>query len=238
MLDALKDLYISYPFMPVEEAPELFAHVKDIRCVVVLDAMNPISQVENDNYIRAWLTAIDTRSATIEVKCGQYGYRGYVTVPVYTASAGAPATQSYVLIDDALVIPDTAFRYELQPDTLMFLQKAPKLNIEVYGATEAVPITGATIRTDNGYNVSITKGQNGIIIYGAPGVGLGTYSYIPACYTVPFNMQNFGAISINGLNDYVRIDPSYPVDIEADLSQSNIKLVIKNGEVWNETNNG
>jgi hypothetical protein len=53
MLESLKDLYISYPFLPVDDKPELFNHIKDIRLTVVLDAANSLSEYNNGNKVRA-----------------------------------------------------------------------------------------------------------------------------------------------------------------------------------------
>ena len=235
MLDALKDLYISYPFMPVENRPDLFTHIKDIRCVVTMNAANPISLVENDNYIRAWLVSITERRALIKVRCNQYDYLGVLEVPVYKASVGAPATNSYVLIDDAFVAPDSDIEYEIQPDTLLFIQKAPVIRItNNMGNTAQLP--GPTITTAYDHNVSITKGQSGVIIYGAPGAGLGIYTDVPNCYTAQANLAGDGAISINGLYGYVRIDDAYPVDIIESFVAPNMTLTIRNGEITNETN--
>lgn len=229
MLDALKDLYISYPFMPVEQAPALFAHVKDIRCVVELPAKNPISLVENDNYIRAWLVSLTSSRALIKVRCNQYDFLQVLEVPVYVATVGAPATNSYVLVDDAIVYPQDVIEYELQPDTLLFMQKAPVIKIDTNGYANT--LTGNTINTAYSQNVSITAGNEGIIIYGAPGAGLGVYTSVPGCYTVPEYLEGRGAISINGLYGYVRLDAAHPVGIVQAVDLPNITINIENAEV-------
>lgn len=251
MLDALKDLYISYPFMPVENRPELFTHIKDIRCVVEMPAANPISLVENDNYIRAWLIGLTTTVATVRIECGQYGLTSEMPIPIYQASVGSPATNSYVLVDDAFVVPSVPILYELQPDTLIFMQTAPKICITIKKKNENYDpyeegsqpyeldtniLQGPTIYTAYSQNVSITKGQNGIIIYGSPGAGLGVYTSVPGCYIQPTYMKGEGAISINGLSGYVRIDDAYPVDIIETFANQRMTLDIRNGEVNNETN--
>ena len=250
MLDALKELYISYPFMPVEDRPDLFTHIKDIRCVAEMPAANPISLVENDNYIRAWLIGLTSTTATVRIQCGQYGLTSEMPVPIYQASVGAPATNSYVLVDDAFVVPDGPILYELQPDTLIFMQTAPEILITVKKENEdydpsdedSLPykmdtniLSGPTISTAYSQNVSITKGQSGIIIYGAPGAGLGVYTTVPTCYDWPTYMRGEGAISINGLSGYVRIDDAYPVDIIETFANQRMTLDIRNGEINNET---
>ena len=47
MLESLKDLYISYPFLPVADAPYFFNHIKDIRVVYSLDAKDIILGYKN-----------------------------------------------------------------------------------------------------------------------------------------------------------------------------------------------
>ena len=58
MLESLKDLYISHPFLPVADAPVWFSHIKDIRCVLVYDAVKNILEYKNGNYVRAWVVGI------------------------------------------------------------------------------------------------------------------------------------------------------------------------------------
>lgn len=237
MLDSLKDLYISYPFMPVENPPDFYKHVKDIRCVVTVPALNPISLVENDNYIRAFLLRLDGNTARVRVICSQFGdVSGWtvIDIPVFTTEQGAPGTQSYIVVDEQITVNSGS--YELQPDTLLFIQKAPYVYISALGEPDenGYKQSGPVIDTENGNNVSITKGQNGIIIYGAPGAGLGLYASVPGCYPVPEHLQNKGAISINGLYGDVWLKEAHPVAIDySGLITSNgvYKLQIKNGEV-------
>ena len=82
MLDSLKDMYISYPFMPVADPPDWYKNVKDIRCVVAMEASNSISQYRNGNYLRAWLVK-ENGHLGIAVRCDQHAYEDIIEVPVY-----------------------------------------------------------------------------------------------------------------------------------------------------------
>ena len=230
MFDSLKDLYISYPFMPVENPPEFFKHVKDLRCVVTLPAADPISQVENDKCIWAQLKSIDSNEAVIQLYCNQAGgapsWR-VARIPVFMTGHNTPSMQSYVLVDEDISI--SGGKYELQPDTLLFIQEAPVIKLDTTTLTD-------TVTTAPGHNVSITKGRDGIIVYGAPGVGLGVYTEAPDFYTVPAQLRGKGATSINGLSGDVWIKAAHPVSVDdSDLAQINTSgtgvIQIKNAEV-------
>ena len=70
MLESLKDLYISYPFLPTANPPEFFKQVKDVRLVLELPATDVLlgyKNSRNGNYIRVWLTGF--------VQTGQTGAR-------------------------------------------------------------------------------------------------------------------------------------------------------------------
>lgn len=209
MLDSLKDMYISYPFMPIANPPDWYKNVKDIRCVVAMDASNSISQYRNGNYLRVWLVK-EGGHLGIAVRCDQHNYEDIIEVPTYVWTAGAPATSSYMLVGsffDAGAIGDG--RYELQPDVLVFMQLAPRI---LYNDVE---ITGGTLHSYKGYNVSISKSPNGIMFFGAAGVGNGAYTTDPI-EALGEDQQGLGARSINGLDGDVWIKGSYPVDVSID----------------------
>lgn len=185
MLEALKDLYISYPFMPLSEPPAWFKHVKDIRLVVTLPASNiiskykksahgPVEYVEGNWYaIRAYLKSIDmvAQTASIDVYCEQVQEDPIpFTVNMYDWTAGVPSEQSYMLIDNDLAptaIPTAG--YELQLDTLLFMQVAPALYVDSIKCDRQL-VFGM------GHNVSVSKVGDGVLFYGATGTGLGTVS--------------------------------------------------------------
>ena len=203
MLDSLKDMYISYPFMPVANRPEWFTHIKDIRCVVELPAGNPISEYRNTNVFRAWLTK-QGGGLRIRVICSTYGYDQLLELPVYVWTENAPSTNSYILVDSEFDINQIGGA-ELQPDTLLFMQAAPKVTVE--GSTSGVSVVP-------GYNVSTSTTNNGIMLFGAAGAGLGLaplsiYAESPLS---PARLGK-GARSINGLDGSVWIKGAYPVDI-------------------------
>lgn len=210
MLDSLKDMYISYPFMPVVNPPVWYSHVKDIRCVVTMGAANSISQYRNGNYLRAWLVKEDGHIG-IAVKCEQHAYEDIIRVPIYVWTDGVPATSSYILTDAVCDLPDIPDgRYELQPDVLIFMQEAPKITFDGIAISDLI--------VKDGYNVSVNKATEGIMLFGAAGVGVGTFDVDPIG-ALGDDQQGLGARSINGLSGDVWIKGAYPVDISmgADL---------------------
>ena len=245
MLENLKDLYVSYPFLPVDDAPEWFRHIKDVRLVVVLPAANPISEYRNKNNIQAWLTGIDHTHmvATFHVQCLQYGITAYtLTANLVKWESGSPAANSYVVIDDTQladtsdgsltplpVLSDVA--YELNPDVLIFMQEAPTLS---YDQTAF----GTEVHVANGNNVSVSAVTTGVSFLGGLGVGKGRYTEVPwELRDVAPAMQGLGARSINGMQDMVWLSGSFPLVVEsrplagvsqdADTYQNGMRLVLK-----------
>ena len=215
MLDALKDLYIYHPFLPVSDPPAWFEHVKDVRCVVTLPASNIISQYKNSNCVRAWLRrevaedSLDGYRIVAKVLCSQVLLTTVnVELPVCNLEVGAPSTQTYMLVDSGFNATDIPMNtdFELQPDVLVFMQQAPVLYID----SEELPVDA---RFTNGHNISVSKIQNGVLLFGAAGVGLGVYREDPLG-ALGEHQQGLGARSINGLEDAVYIQGSYPVAVE------------------------
>lgn len=232
MLESLKDLYISYPFLPVPEKPAWFNHIKDIRLSVVLEAANAISEYKNANNVRAWLTAIDPVEgiATFKVQCLQFGITDKeVTADLMCWEDGTPSVGSYVIVDNDLTYWDedagmvkplpalTGVAYELNPDVLLFMQKAPVM----YYDEQMLPHTVAVCR---GYNVTASKITNGIELYGAPGAGLGRYENPPM--PTDDKKKNLGASSINGAQGMVWLTATFPTKLTIDPSTTKTDKII------------
>lgn len=221
MLESLKDLYISYPFLPVTVAPDFFRQVKDIRLVLELPAVDVLLGYKNNrngNYIRVWLTGFATggntaAKALLKVQCSQISDDFIETdVPLYSWEGSLPDTQSYMLCDPALLesLPTVSEPYELNPEILVLMQTAPKLT--KYG--NALP---ETITVSNGYNVMASITNDMISLYGAVGVGEGTYE-VNQPFAISVDTQAQGARSINGLYGSVTIEATFPV--RADVAES------------------
>ena len=221
MLESLKDLYISYPFLPVPTAPEFFKQVKDIRLVLELPATDVLLGYKNNrngNYVRAWLTGFVRNGqsgarATLSIQCSQLSEGSIESSgDLYSWEGTLPSNQSYMLCDPALIetLPVIAEGtvYELNPEVLVLLQKAPKLYKD--GADQPLP---EVIRVERGYNVIPNITNDMISFYGATNVGSGTYPI-----NKPFHLsaatQAQGARSINGLRGSVTVEPTYPVRID------------------------
>ena len=139
MLESLKDLYISYPFLPVADAPDFFNHIKDIRVVHQLPATDLLLGYKNNrngNYVRAWLTRLVPADGTtdayaeIKIQCSQVQDELItVHVPFVDWASGVSHAESWLMCDwelmeDLAAIPAFA-PYELNPDVLVLMQKAP-----------------------------------------------------------------------------------------------------------------
>lgn len=233
MLESLKDLYISYPFLPVPTAPEFFKQVKDIRLVLELPATDVLLGYKNNrngNYVRAWLTGFARNGQTgaralLRIQCSQLSEDMIESfVELYSWEGILPSNQSYMLCDPALIdtlpVISEGIVYELNPEVLVLLQKAPKLYKD--GSVQPLP---EVIRVERGYNVSPTITNDTISFYGAVDVGSGTYP-INQPFSLSTATQAQGARSINGLRGSVTVEPTFPVRIDS----------IENGilHVWKE----
>jgi len=243
MLDALKDLYIYHPFLPVENPPEWFSHIKDIHCTVIVDAKNYFSQYQiNGNFVRVWLVSIGSYEATLRVELSQLlrdktrNYEiqedpenpvfPYVEVPVRIKRIGeypkpteiselTPWPNNYMLVDEDFAVPELEQEYELNPDILVIMQKAPKLYVE--GILQQVDMDFI-----NGHNVSVSSTNTGVLFYGAAGAGKGVFTvnklheFADAgiiTYPLKANQECVGLRNINGLYGSVLINGTYPVTI-------------------------
>lgn len=235
MLESLKDLYISYPFLPLPQPPDFFRHIKDVRLVLELPAADLLLGYKkgmNGNYIRVWLTGFvpadgtNEAYATAEVECLQASDDAFdIRLPLAVWTAGVPATQNWLmcdqeLLDDLPVFGDSD-RYELNPDVLVLQQVAPVIY------KDGVALTDLTVVNGHNVQVNLTNGQ--ISLYGAPGVGDNVYpANTPELYQLSLALQAAGARSINGLSGDVRIDGTFPVRTDNPVSEGDtLSLNIK-----------
>lgn len=230
MLDSLKDLYVCYPFLPVSEVPEWFKHIKDVRCVVTLGA-NSISKYKNGNFVRAWLMSINSSGATIRILVGQ-ALDGYttMTVPVKLWTDLVPSNeQSYVLVDEDFDGTDEITgEFELNPGVLVIMQTAPAIYVD--GVKQP-----AGIRFTKGFNVEASKAASGVLVYGGAGLGLGVYKTDPLG-VLGYHEQGLGARNLNGMYGSVRIDGTFPVDVDIRPDGLQNRPVVITIEGDNDTN--
>ena len=176
------------------------------------------SYVEGNWYaIRAYLTALNTTTmqATINVYCEQVQEDPIeVKVNLYDWTHAVPSEQSYMLIDSDLetpFIPNGG--YELQLDTLLFMQEAPHLTINDIDAGQHVDVT-------MGNNVNVSRVNDGILFYGAVGTGLGVASsddtVIVRGETVSLSSLKPGDI-INGATVYSKTPTSVTYTYKEDV---------------------
>jgi len=241
MLESLKDLYISYPFLPLPQPPDYFSHIKDVRIVLELPAADLLlgyKNGRNGNYIRVWLTGFvpadgtNEAYATAEIECLQVSDDSFnVRLPLADWTAGVPATQNWLMCDQALLADLPVFgdseRYELNPDVLVLQQVAPV----IYKNGEAL----SDLTVENGHNVQVNLTNGQISFYGAPGVGDGLFAPNTP-YQLAAELQAAGARSINGLSGDIRIDGTFPVRADKPTSKGDtlsLNIKVEDGDAQN-----
>ena len=228
MIESLKDLYISYPFLPVEDKPDWFNHIKDVRLTVILDAANPILGYKNASNIRVWLTGLDPAHmvASFKVRCKQMTSEDIpVTANLVSWETGSPSTGNYVVIDSAALLPTlTEVEYELNPDVLLFMQNAP---IMYYGAQQMPH--AISVKTD--HNVAASLTATGISLYGAAGGGTGVYTSVPKGMTLSEDKQSLGANSVNGTQGMVWLVATFPAKATTTIENGNLRITFSRESV-------
>lgn len=240
MLDALKDLYIYHPFLPVAVAPDWFSHVKDIRCTVKLPATNYISKYKiNGNFVRVWLHSIGEHAATLRIRLVQLttpegavreDYDRFETVAIrrvqdYPKTTDRdtllPWPNNYMLVDDTFSPPTLTTEYELNPDVLVVMQQAPKLYFKDV-------VQELDLKFVNGYNVSVSANNEGVLFYGASGVGKGEYSLSKLAVLdrnpLGEHQQGVGLRNINGMTGSVQVNGTFPVQVSVISVETGIPL--------------
>lgn len=228
MIEAVKDLAVSYPFIPGSTVPEALKHIKDARIVFELPANTYRQSGSNTLQFYAELVSISPTKAVFHVVCTPFGVDANVTVPVNVGIFNVPMGNSYVLVDEPVTYTGS---HMLHPDCLIFLQKAPKLSVadrtnvrsddsyssEVYGF-------GPTIAFADGYNVSVSGNESMVVFNGGEGSGLGIWLTSPWIDVKDSTLRAaVGLRTINGKNGDVQINGSSSVGIEG---TGGIELVI------------
>ena len=220
MLESLKDLYISYPFLPILNPPDFFQHIKDIHVVLELPAQDLLLGYKNNrngNYVRAWLTALVSADgdidayAEVKVQCSQVQDELFtVKLPFIDWTGGVPHTANWLMCDNELLEDLSSIEaftpYELNPDVLVLMQKAPAL----YKGKAKLD---HTLHVGNGHNTTVTLSNGQLAFYGASGVGSGLYG-MNTPFALSDDKQAAGLRSINGLTGDVRIEGTYPVRLD------------------------
>ena len=241
MLNDLKDLNISYPFMPVEETPAFFTAVKNMRIIIELPAMQPTVADRNGDFITAYLTGIVGSTATVHVVCHWYGYNENIDVPI--VYGGIPTGNNWMYALDAVTWPENAPEegYRIHPACLAFQQKAPTLYIE--GSTTGTPpivtypedpddeyMSPYLLDTDmiawedwleleNGHNVEVSGSSDSVVFTGAVGIGKGVFPAKPYVTDDDWSYKKgLGIRSINGLTGDVLILGERSVDVSGTTS--------------------
>lgn len=237
MLNDLKDLNISYPFMPVASMPEFFGNVKNMRVLIELPAMQPVDNGKNGDFITAILKGFhnaDGDKARVHIVCASYGYAEDIEVPVFYGTL--PTGNSWLYTDGP--VPMTLdMNYRIHPSCLIFQQLAPVLHLEM--PSSGLPPVDVKLEDDdvlspymldtdlftwddwlelvNGNNVEVSGSSDSVVFMGAAGIGRGTFPVSP--YTTDSSVngrRGVGLRSINGLAGNVLIQPDRSVDIRED----------------------
>lgn len=216
MRNNLKDLYVSYPFMPVASAPDWFRNVKFLRVTVILPAGMPYALEANGDYIQATLIAISASTAYIRVRCPMYAWNHMYEVPVFTG--GIPTGNSYVYTEEAL--PElSGLSYRIHPSCLVFQQIAPALKIEGPDGSQTpvmhltdynngeysqwlyfsrlYDLADGVLQLTNGNNVEVSGSSDSVLFTGTPGAGRGVMQNKP--YAVADNDSSFNGVLGKGL---------------------------------------
>lgn len=242
MFNDQRDLYVSYPFMPVDSMPDWFGHVKYMRVAVTLPAMQPMALGKNGDFIKATLTTLYAMQAVVHVECAAYGviqngsvvpWETDITIPIVIG--GIPVGNSYMYADRALPLLNN-LNYRIHPECLLFQQMAPALRIT--GSTSGQPpevtleyasgsvsqwiaedaledyLIDSVLWLENGHNVEVAKTQDAIVFTGSPGAGKGTWAEAPVTGGTTYDGFAGEALkSINGHTGNVLLQGDKSVDV-------------------------
>ena len=220
MSEPLKDLAVSYPFMPEVTTPDALKHIKDVRLVYTLPAVTATIGNSHTLTFHASLISINAYEASFQVVCTPFAVDTLVTVPVYIGVDTCPATNSYVLVDAAVSYSGT---HKLHPDCLLFLQEAPKLfavsRLDITKEDVATNVSsnafGKRIKIENGNNVVVTGSSKTLRFTGGVGAGTGVYTSSPWIDATLVPDETKGLISINGITNDVIITGAPSVTVSS-----------------------
>jgi hypothetical protein len=237
MYNNLKDLNISYPFLPVETMPDWFRHIKYMRVSVTLPAQQPEEQTQNGDNIIATLVELGGYTSKVRVQCKTYGYDEEISVPVFTGSI--PHGNSFIYTDS--VLPHlTGLSYRVHPSCLMVQQEAPLLRVETYNDTTPPKmqlkyedgdisqwlaydiiesILDGILILNNGNNLEVSGSSDSIMFTGAVGAGTGVFAAPPYTKDSSFDAFRGKALrSINGKSGNVLISGQQSVAVTGETS--------------------
>ena len=248
MYNELKDLSISYPFMPVAVQPAFFRNVKYMRIVVILPAMQPANLSKNGDHIVATLTGFDSEYAHVRIACAAYDYDEVYDVPI--VRSGIPIGNNWMYVEGDIAWPsgnEEGFR--IHPSCLIFQQEAPILKIEkpdsglppvIIQQDDDDTISPYMLDTDmfqwddileleNGHNVEVSGGSDSVVFTAAAGIGKGIFPV--KFYTQADNLsgkRGVGMHSINGRTGDVLIHGDRSVEVNTTGNTVTISAVNQN----------
>lgn len=222
MLNSLKDLYISYPFMEsvYPALPAWTEHVKDLHIVAELEPGDTTSDTNGDR-LMAFVVDFDTTNMEADVEIWYGNQVVACTVPIYVDTDGCPDTQTYMLVDSGFA-PSGTYGQRIHPDCIVYLQKAPSIARQFTAVADF----------QNGYNVIASDIEDGVLFYGVEGGGLGNEVVVlgGSSAVAPYAMGK-GLRSINGKSGAVWIRGDYPVEETVTVSAGTCSFSVKTNEV-------
>ena len=216
MLNALKDLYICYPFMESWNSPEWTKHVKDIHIVVELMA-GDLEDDMNGDRLTAFITGTTGSTATVTCTCGSIVE--VKNIGIYRESAGCPATQNYMLVDDEFDLAVDHKDQRIHPDCIVWLQEAPVI----------VGQTSSVVCFQNGNNINATDTTDGVLLYGVENGGTGRYKQVLSD-VAPYRLGK-GLVAVNGMTGDIWVRGSYPVKTTEKFTAGKLVLTVTTDEV-------
>lgn len=259
MRNILNSLIVWYPFIKpsdniADEYINIANSIKDIKLYIPIPFSVPKQTSMTQVYsVKLWAINLSTPGAeylsfAVDISVGTVINTIYIEkVPVYDISDDVNDIKgSYVLADKEVLsnaIKDTAIGTVLSvhPACCIFISEAVKLCIEtrdIYFNTDGGTSTIkelAKISFVDGNNTVVTKTDDGINIFSAPGIGLGKYKTSPFIedHTVnnevltPFGLTPpKGIKSINGLRGDIYLDSRNSVTITTDIEDNTINVLL------------
>jgi hypothetical protein len=256
MTNDIKLSQIYYPI--INTLDDTTKYIVDAKIVYIIE--NEPENTTNIDFIKAVITDIDNDIAKIDLYLPNYTIK-HLTIPVINISNISKPTdsESYLLVTKDLDIMTNLY-YEIHPDCLFIMQKAPVISVGIReGAismdtayTEYKHTYTDTIYLEDGYNVNVSGTDNSIDISAGKGLGKGVFRKDPLNPDKPIaiNAVARGLRSINGINNnvelhsssnYITIDSRYMQSYECssysnDVFDVNLGIVIDitvtdNGEI-------
>ena len=222
MISNIKELAVSYPFLPLTTVPGALKHIKDVRIIYILPVGDGAATSSHSLEHYAELIAITEAVASFRIVCTILNIDEQVDVPVTTGVDVVPVANSYIIVDEPVAYTGT---HRLHPDCVLFMQQAPRLSVrertDVTKNDEAtyeepILIAGPTIAINDGHNVQASGTTAGMRFTGGVGSGKGIYTELPYNDVEPDDVKmGHGLKSINGITDAVTIAGSSSVSLQS-----------------------